>query len=55
MDKYKIKDLKSRLEKENFDNAHKMLYMWIKQNHITLKEYTKLVKNLTIGANGWYG
>jgi len=45
MDKYKIKDYTERLKKETTENAHKMLYMWIKQDAISLSEYKELVKN----------
>lgn len=45
---FKIKDLKERLDKESIDNKHKMLFMWIKQEHINLTEYKELVKNLLI-------
>ena len=48
MDDYKMKDLQIRLEKENKEDAHKMIYMWIKQNILSLKEYQCLVKKLTI-------
>jgi len=41
---FKIKDLKERLDKENVDNKHKMLFMWIKQEHINLTEYKELAK-----------
>ena len=45
MDKHKIKDLKERLDKEsNQEHKNKMLYMWIKQDHISLSEYNTLVK-----------
>ena len=45
MDKYKIKDLKERLDKEsNQEHKNKMLYMWIKQDHISLQEFNSLVK-----------
>ncbi len=44
---FKIKDLRVRLEKESKENAHKMIYMWIKQNILSLKEYQYLVKTLT--------
>jgi len=44
MDNYKMKDLQIRLEKETKENAHKMIYMWIKQNALSLKEYQHLVK-----------
>ena len=46
MDKYKIKDLKERLAKETSqEHKNKMLYMWIKQDHISLQEYNNLVIN----------
>ena len=48
MDEYKMKDLQIRLEKETKEDAHKMIYMWIKQNILSLKEYQHLVKKLTI-------
>ena len=48
MDNYKIKDLQIRLEKETKKDAHKMIYMWIKQNILSLKEYQYLVNFLTI-------
>ena len=48
MDKYKIKDYTERLKKETAENAHKMLYMWIKQDVISLSEYQELVKNCSI-------
>ena len=43
-----MKDLQIRLEKETKEDAHKMIYMWIKQNILSLKEYQYLVKKLTI-------
>jgi len=43
MDKYKIKDYTERLKKETTENAHKMLYMWIKQDVISLSEYKELL------------
>ena len=48
MDKYKIKDYTERLKKETYSNAQKMLYMWIKQEVITLNEYRALVKNIEV-------
>lgn len=46
MDKYKIKDLKERLAKETSqEHKNKLLYMWIKQDHISLQEYNSLVIN----------
>ena len=48
MDNYKMKDLQIRLEKETKEDAHKMVYMWIKQNILSLKEYQYLVKKLII-------
>ena len=48
IDKYKIKDYSQRLDKEKLDDALKMLYMWIKQDVITLGEFRELVKKLTI-------
>lgn len=48
MDKYKIKDYTERLKKETHDNAQKMLYMWIKQEVISLNEYRALVKNIEV-------
>jgi hypothetical protein len=47
MDKYKIKDYTERLKKEP-ENAQKILYMWIKQNVISLNEYQTLLKNINI-------
>jgi hypothetical protein len=45
MDKYKIKDLTERLQKENTTELkNKMLFMWIKQEVISLKEYNELIK-----------
>ena len=46
MDNYKMKDLQIRLERESKKDAHKMIYMWIKQNILSLKEYQYLVYNL---------
>lgn len=48
MDKHKLKDYTERLKKETNDNAHKMLYMWIKQDVISLNEYQQLVLNLSL-------
>jgi len=48
MDEYKLKDYTERLKKETNENAHKMLYMWIKQDIISLSEYQKLVLNLSL-------
>ena len=46
MGKYKIKDLKERLAKETSqEHKNKMLYMWVKQDHISLQEYNSLVIN----------
>ena len=45
MDKYKIKDLAERLQKEETTELkNKMLFMWIKQEVISLQEYNELVK-----------
>ena len=44
MSEFKIRDLKERLDKES--NKHlknKMVYMWVKQNHISLSEFEKLL------------
>jgi hypothetical protein len=48
MDEYKLKDYTERLKKETNENAHKMLYMWIKQDIISLSEYQQLVLNLSL-------
>jgi len=48
MDEYKLKDYTERLKKETNENAHKMLYMWIKQDVISLNEYQQLVLNLSL-------
>ena len=48
MDEYKLKDYTERLKKETNENAHKMLYMWIKQGIISLNEYQQLVLNLSL-------
>ena len=48
MDKYKIKGYTERLKKETYNNAQKMLYMWIKQEVISLNEYRNLVKNIEV-------
>jgi len=48
MDEYKLKDYTERLKKETNENAHKMLYMWIKQDVISLNEYNQLVLNLSL-------
>jgi len=48
MDEYKLKDYTERLKKETTENAHKMLYMWIKQDVISLNEYQQLVLNLSL-------
>ncbi len=48
MDEYKLKDYTERLKKETNENAHKMLYMWIKQDIISLNEYRQLVLNLSL-------
>lgn len=45
---YKLKDLTERLEKETKYNAHKMLYMWIKQDIVSLTEYHSLALNLAM-------
>ena len=51
MDKYKIKDLAERLQKEKTTELkNKMLFMWIKQDVISLKEYNKLVKLILYGV-----
>ena len=45
MDEYKMKDLAERLQKEKTaELKNKMLFMWIKQEVISLKEYNELVK-----------
>ena len=49
MDKYRIKDLKERLDKEaNQEHRNKMLYMWIKQDQISLQEYNRLINNNSV-------
>ena len=48
MDKFKLKDYTERLKKETNENAHKILYMWIKQDVISLNEYQELVLNLSL-------
>tara|TARA_R100000541_G_scaffold10560_1_gene18420 strand:+ start:136 stop:291 length:156 start_codon:yes stop_codon:yes gene_type:complete len=47
IDKYKIEDYKKRLEKEqsNGGNHLKMIYMWVKQNIITLDEFKELISH----------
>ena len=47
IDKYKIDDYKKRLEKEksNGGNHLKMIYMWVKQDIITLDEFKELVSH----------
>ena len=42
MDKYKIEDYKNRLEK-NKGYRLKMIYMWVKQDVITLSEFKELI------------
>lgn len=46
MDKFKIKDYTERLSKETYEGSTKMLYMWIKQEVITLSEFRELLKNI---------
>jgi len=53
MDEYKLKDYTERLKKETNENAHKMLYMWIKQDVISLNEYSQLVLNLSDGRQSF--
>ena len=51
MDKYKIKDLAERLQKEKTTELkNKMLFMWIKQEVISLQEYNELVKLILYGV-----
>lgn len=47
IDKYKIDDYKKRLEKEksNGGNHLKMIYMWVKQDVITLDEFKELISH----------
>ena len=42
MDKHKIEDYKNRLEK-NKGHRLKMIYMWVKQDVITLSEFKELI------------
>lgn len=52
MDKYKIKDLAERLQKEETtESKNKMLFMWAKQEVISLKEYSELVKLILYGVS----
>jgi hypothetical protein len=52
MDKYKIKDLAERLQKEETTELkNKMLFMWTKQEVINLKEYNELVKLILSGVS----
>jgi hypothetical protein len=48
MDEFKLKDYTERLKKETNENAHKMLYAWIKHEMINLDEYQQLVLNLSL-------
>jgi hypothetical protein len=51
MAKYKIKDLAERLQKEETTELkNKMLFMWTKQEVISLKEYNELVKLILYGV-----
>ena len=51
MDKYKIKDLAERLQKEKTTELkNKILFMWIKQEVISLQEYNELVKLNLLGV-----
>jgi hypothetical protein len=45
IDKYKVADYKKRLEKEDWKQGHhlKMIYMWVKQDIITLAEFKELI------------
>jgi hypothetical protein len=44
---YKVKDLIERINKEpNKHLKNKMLFMWVKQNHITLNQYEKIIDEL---------
>ena len=55
MDKYKIKDLAERLQKEKTTELkNKMLFMWIKQDVISLKEYNELVKLILYGVGSTF-
>ena len=52
MDKYKIKDLAERLQKEKTTELkNKMLFMWIKQEVISLQEYNELLKLILFGVS----
>lgn len=42
-DEFKVRDLKTRLEKETKLDKQKMIYMWVKQGVITLKEFNNLI------------
>jgi len=45
IDKHKVADCKKRLEKENWEQGHhlKIIYMWVKQDVITLAEFKELI------------
>ena len=42
-DEFKVRDLKTRLVKEAKLDRQKMIYMWVKQDIITLKEFNNLI------------
>lgn len=53
IDKQKIIDYKSRLDKESWQQGHhlKMIYMWVKQDIINLSEFKELINYIT--PNDW--
>ena len=43
---YKLDSLKNRISEEDEDGAYKVIYMWIKQGHISLREFKELIKGI---------
>lgn len=46
MDEYKVKKCLSQLDEiEDHKDKHKMIWQWIKQNHINFSEFYKIIKH----------
>jgi hypothetical protein len=42
----KVEDCKLKLEPLSMDDRIKNIYMWVKQNHINLKQFKVLIYNI---------
>ena len=48
---YKVEDLKEKIKQLSIDETYRLIYMWIKQEHINLKQFRALISF----TNKWFG